>query len=264
MLTQSQIEEYKRDGFLFVEQPILPLENILEVRSALDGLFERWDQLPRRLALGSGAGGPPPVAEILQTTALAPQLKKSQIIAECRAMAAQILDVDRTWCHFDHMIYKLPGTTAISWHQDFALSRTRLFGRSVHFWIPLHDLMPEDGCMMFIPGSHLGDLLPHTPSKRPGGAMIKEAQPPSECAYITKTLPMGGFSIHAPRTLHASAANSGTTLRKAWILQIGAGPPSAARQSVRECSRIWSMAQTRWDKRGRAAPPLQHVRTEDN
>ena len=249
MLTHSQVEGYKNDGFLFLDQPILPLESILEVRSALDALFESWDQLPRRLAPGAAAGGPPAVAEILNTTMLVPQLMKTQLIAECRAMAAQILGVGKTWCHFDHMIYKSPGTTSISWHQDVAFSKTRLLARSVHFWIPLHDLMPDDGCLMFVPGSHLGDLLPHTPSVRPGGAMVREAEPPSESSYVTKTLRMGGFSIHTPRTLHASAANVGTTLRKAWILQIGAGPASAARQSARGCIRIWTMTQTQQHRR---------------
>jgi hypothetical protein len=250
MLTHSQIEGYKNDGFFFVDEPILPVEDILEVRCTLDALFEGWDQLPRIWAPGAGAGGPPAVAEILNTTMLAPQLMKTQLMAECRRMAAQILGVERTWCHFDHMIYKLPGTSHVSWHQDIAFSKTRLLARSVHFWIPLHDLMPDDGCMMFVPESHLGELRPHTPNVRPGGAMVREVDLPSGSSYVTKTLPMGGFSIHTPRTLHASAANGGTTLRKAWILQIGSGPASAARQSARGCIRMWTMAQTGRHRRG--------------
>ena len=36
---------------------------------------------------------------------------------------------------------------------------------------------------------------------------------------VTKALPLGGLSVHGPRTLHSSGANEGSEVRKAWILQ---------------------------------------------
>ena len=143
------------------------------------------------------------------------------------------------WCHFDHLIYKHPGAARVAWHQDLASSKTGLLERAVHFWIPLHDLTPESGCMMFAPGCPSRELLRHVPQHEVGGTAIRIDPGKGEFEFVTKTLPMGGFSVHSPRTVHASAANQGDDLRKAWILQFGVGSGPLGLAATRRASAPW-------------------------
>ncbi len=146
---------------------------------------------------------------------LAPALRRSGVFKDCRKLAAELLGAKHVWCHFDHLIYKHPGAARVAWHQDLASSKTGLLERAVHFWIPLHDLTPESGCMMFAPGCPSRELLRHVPQHEVGGTAIRIDPGKGEFEFVTKTLPMGGFSVHSPRTVHASAANQSDDLRKA-------------------------------------------------
>jgi ectoine hydroxylase-related dioxygenase (phytanoyl-CoA dioxygenase family) len=178
------------------------------------------------------------VLEILNAMALEPGLRHLSVVEQCRSVASAILGVNRTSCLFDHVIYKNPGGQPVAWHQDLAGSRSGLFERAVHFWIPLHDLVPESGCMMFIAGSHLGAIRQHQSQNRVGGIQL-EVPGVDQASSVTQTLQLGGFSIHTPRTLHSSAANESTEVRKAWIMQFGAGLPAAARDVTRRRVPVW-------------------------
>jgi ectoine hydroxylase-related dioxygenase (phytanoyl-CoA dioxygenase family) len=155
---------------------------------------------------------------------LAPALRHSGVLSNCRKLAAQLLGAKRVWCHFDHIIYKHPGADPVPWHQNLASSKTGLLERAVPFLGPLHDLTPESACMMFVPGSPSRELLRHVPQHDVGGTAVKIALDEGDFEFKPKTLSMGGFSVHTPRTVHASAANQGNDLRKAWILQFRVGP----------------------------------------
>jgi len=231
LLDRAEIEQFHKDGFLFVDRPVLDLHDVVEVRRVADHLFALWDDIPRRLAPDAPEGAPP-VLEIKYSMALAPQLRQVGLFAAFRRLAGELLGAKHTWCHFDHLIYKHPGGDAIAWHQDLAASRTGLFKNSVHFWIPLQDVTTTDGSLMFVPGSHNDGLLAHVAQHRVGGVQLKVDRVPDHLDYVTKTLPSGGFSVHTPRTLHASGANLGAALRRAWILQFGVGPACGARAAL--------------------------------
>ena len=49
---------------------------------------------------------------------------------------------------------------ATPWHQDEAYW-DRLSYYAVGSWLPLDDVFPENGCMWFLPGSHLKPILRH-------------------------------------------------------------------------------------------------------
>lgn len=162
------MEQFRKDGFLFVDHAVLDTADVLEARQLSDGLFASWDKIPRWLA--PNVAGDAPVLEIKYAMSLAPGLRHIRMVKACRKLAAEVLGVKHVWCHFDHTIYKHPGAEPIAWHQDLVASRTGLNERAVHFWIPLHDLTPESGGMMFVPGSHTGELLEHVPQHQVGGA----------------------------------------------------------------------------------------------
>jgi len=239
VLDSAELDEFARDGYVFIDRVVLDQGQLLEARGLIDSLFEARQGFSSRLA--TTIGEDEKVLEVMYPMNLEPQLRKLNVVQHCRSIACELLGSRQTWCHFDHVIYKQPGGGPVAWHQDLAASRTGWFQRAAHFWIPLHDLAPESGCMMFVPGSHRGDLYEHVHHPGAGGVQIKMTDKSREATiateeksggfdYVTKVLPLGGFSVHTPRTLHASAPNQGDELRKAWILQFGTGPASAARE----------------------------------
>ncbi|MDB6042320.1 MAG: Deoxyhypusine synthase [Gammaproteobacteria bacterium] len=61
---------------------------------------------------------------------------------------------------------------ATPWHQDEAYRVAPDFDyRQVSIWVPLQDATLENGCMMYIPGSHRSGVLPH----RSRGGIVIEA-----------------------------------------------------------------------------------------
>ena len=205
----------------FVDHPVLPVADQMRARQIIDVLlFEAWPQLPRRFAPGTGsetaplpdgcrdqaAHGSGPRARPCR--AWWPDAGPWPVTSSGRDEPGATLTMSLTnllgpgWC----------------WHQDRTLSPTGLLERAVHFWVPLHDVAPEGGGMMFVPRSEVPDLLPHELVERSVGVKTKVARLATPVEGVTKALPLGGLSAHGPRTLHGSASNSGTSVRKAWIL----------------------------------------------
>lgn len=64
---------------------------------------------------------------------------------------------------FDHLIFKEGQTkTETPWHQDEAYWPTMEDKRATSCWVAMDDTTVENGCIWFIPKSHL-KILPHRP-----------------------------------------------------------------------------------------------------
>jgi hypothetical protein len=229
--TESPAQQFARNGFLPIPSLTTPAD-IARIRSLLDPLFERFDSLgPRAVDIA----GPrvPGVSirspEINEAVKLAPELKSTLAYARCRQIAREFLGVPVGYM-FDHAIYKLPRNNAsTAWHQDEAYSARAIPLRSVHFWIPLQEATPDNGCMWFIPGSNLGSVRAHhvaavrttSTDYKPAGATIttNDVDPTKAVAC---PLQVGSATAHHPLTLHYTGANQTDDYRRAWILHFGA------------------------------------------
>jgi ectoine hydroxylase-related dioxygenase (phytanoyl-CoA dioxygenase family) len=112
--------------------------------------------------------------------------------------------------------------TPTAWHQDEAYNTEPIPLRSIHFWIPLQAVTVENGCMWFIPGSHLGGLLAHGVTNRRAGGGTMAAESFDSSRAVACPLALGGATIHHPLTLHYTGANQSSEYRRAWILHFGA------------------------------------------
>jgi ectoine hydroxylase-related dioxygenase (phytanoyl-CoA dioxygenase family) len=228
VLTRDQLLRYARDGFLDVTEPLISRDEVRVARERVDRLFDRWSSLPRRLK-GGNADSPPLIARIYRVTAIDQGIAHSQLMRTCREIASAIMGVRKVWCRFDSAIYKYPGAGPVSWHQDIALSMTRMRPHSVHFWIPLNDHALDSGCMAYVPGSHQSGMAEHRLVEGSEG-FKKVADPPDDADVISVPLSVGNLSLHSPMTMHRSDPNRGTDIRKALTLEFSSGPWSAARQ----------------------------------
>jgi hypothetical protein len=234
VLTRQQVTQYKGEGYLVVSDPILPVAEVAFACERIDHLFDRWNSLPRRLAPRDLDGRTRPlIAQIHRVTAIDRQLADGTLIEICGDLAAAILKVKHTWCHYDTAIYKHPGAGCVDWHQDRSSSSSGLLEHSVHFWIPLNDHTADSGPMTFVPGSHQGGLAEHKKTGRRTDVVEKTAAPPDPSSTFSVPLSVGCLSVHDPFTMHRSEPNHSDRIRKALVLQFGTGLWSAARQFER-------------------------------
>ena len=97
----------------------------------------------------------------------------------------------------------------VSWHQDlryWGLDTDRL----VSIWLALSPATLESGCMHVLPGSHIGDLMPHK-DRYADGNLLTRGQEISvqvdESSAVAMPLNPGEISLHNGRLAHASSPN---------------------------------------------------------
>ena len=123
--------------------------------------------------------------------------------------------------------------TFVSWHQDL-----RYWGLDsgdlVTAWLALSPATPETGCMRVLPGSHVGDLLPHSDEYQQNN-MLTRGQEISvevdETRAVSMPLQPGEISLHNVRLAHASSPNRSQDRRIGLSLHY---MPTSTRQIVGE------------------------------
>src|SRR3989442_13716011 len=225
-LSTEDIDRFHRQGFLAIERFTTP-EDLARIRITLDELYARFRQLPPEHSLDLGDegrhNGPPQIPEINWTLRLAPRLRGTLAFARCGALAEQPLRCRALHTGYDHAILKPPhNERATPWHQDQAYTEDRGPLCGVHFWIPMHEATVEMGCMHFIPGSHLGEVVPH---RRRASAHVMEAESVDTSAAVACPLPAGGATGHLPPTLPYAGPHMTDQPPPASSLEVG--PPPA-------------------------------------
>jgi hypothetical protein len=228
-LAAGQIEAFWRTGFLAVEH-LTSVDDLERIRRRLTALFGRFHALPGRHAFDLGDEGRhrgvQQIPEINWTIRLAPELKRTRTFAAAREVAAELLAGPVEHTGFDHAILKPPHNgRATPWHQDGAYAGPGSLATTVHFWIPLHDVSLEMGCMQFIPGSHLGPMLPHHRRDHRQSAHVMEVDGIDIQHAVVCPLSAGDATVHLPRTLHHTGPNQTDEPRLAWILEFGPARP---------------------------------------
>lgn len=221
MLSQQERSQFADEGFLSLPTLLSPAA-IEEVRDLLDPVFARFAHLPshvaRDLADVGAVASRARSAEIERPSRIERRLRRTEVFATCRSLARSIAGPATRYA-FDHAIYKGPfNDNATPWHQDHAYTGHQRLLRTVHFWIPLQPATIENGCMQFIPRSHVGGLVRH---RLAGNGHVRTAAVDADVQSVACPLPVGGVTIHSPLTLHYTGPNMTDVVRRAWILHFG-------------------------------------------
>ena len=138
-----------------------------------------------------------------------------------------------------HIRAKLPSdldrgrsSNIVSWHQDvcyWGLDTDDL----VTAWIALSPASLESGCMHVLPGSHKGEVMPHTDEYKDANLLTRGqeiAVPIDESQPVPMALEPGEVSLHNVRIAHASEPNRSDDRRIG--LSMHYIPTSARQQAV--------------------------------
>ena len=221
MLTEEQVEQFCRDGFLNSGLRVLSDDQVGALRARLDAVME-GRAAGRPEALRNLAGGDlrasrvvVQIVNIWEADDLFRALLVNPVILGATAQLAGA-DTLRVW--HDQVQYKPPRVgTALPWHQDYPAWPVLDPPDLVSCWVALDDATLENGCLRMVPGSHrwgvhrglhtLEGFAPgHDPDQVPAGATV-EAVP-----CVVKA---GCAMFHHCLTWHGSAANPSERPRRA-------------------------------------------------
>ncbi len=222
LLTAEQVAFFHEHGYVSVDA-VMPPEEIEKVRAIYDRLFNedrnKADGDLHDLTGERAVGKKVAIPQILQPAKYAPGLLESQLVANLKAMMKQ-LHGDDTKMVGDHAINKPPHNAAPTpWHQDEAYWNPAKDYRSLSAWVALQPANTTNGCMVFVPGSHRLEVIPHQPIGNnpltPGLEVVPGAFDPKSA--VACELPAGGATFHDGRTLHFTPPNNSEDFRRAYI-----------------------------------------------
>ncbi len=223
-ITDAHVEEFRTRGFVQISR-ITSDEELAWLREVYDALFAE-----KRGSYHGGyfdltrpydREGEDVLPQIIAPEIRFPQLKETTFWKNGQKLARQLLRLQdaeeiRGW---GHMIRKPPRIgDSLPWHQDEAYWEPTHDYRALGCWMPLDDATVESGCMSMIPGSHLGDIVPHRHlNDDPSIEGLETVSPPARAREaVTLPTPAGGAVLHHCRMLHMSGPNVSDHVRRAY------------------------------------------------
>ena len=213
ILDSDEIAHYQSAGYVF-PRARLPDDLMARLRAAVDGLLAAYTDVPQE-DLANPHMLPPPTGEA-ENPFMA--VARHPVVLDA---VSQVLGPDLVlW--ITRVLCKPAGTgREVPWHQDGEYWPMRPLA-TCSVWVAIDPVSPANGCMRFIPGSHLREgLYRHHVSEREGLVLNLELDQdqfdPGEAVDVT--LEPGQFSMHDVRLIHGSAANTSGQRRAALILR---------------------------------------------
>ena len=194
-LSPRQIEQYRRDGYVF-PLPVLEPHEIPPLRARLEALeAENGGRLSHRQRGKSH----------LLFKWLDDLIRDPKILDPIE----QLIGPDILCWNTIFWIKDVGSRSFVSWHQD-----SRYWGLSsekvVSAWLALSEASIEAGCMRVMPGTHVGDALVHRDTYHDDNMLTRGqeiVEGIDEAAAVHMPLRAGEMSLHSYRLAHASGPN---------------------------------------------------------
>ncbi len=136
--------------------------------------------------------------------------------------AAQLLGGAVRFWH-DQIFYKpAHHGGVVAWHQDYSYwTRTQPMAH-LSCWIGLDDSTRENGCVHYVPGSHLWNLLPVTGLAHEMDAIqtVLSEKQQQQFKPVAIELKKGEASFHHPLMVHGSYENITDSPRRAAVINV--------------------------------------------
>ena len=222
-LQAEQVTLFGKQGFISFDR--ITTDSEIE---CLKGIYDRIiEQMtvysPERIALLAAqqqlplAGGREILVWIPSPELIFPQLIDTIYFRNAIKIAAHLLNVEETNVIARVRIYLKPAYfgAEMPWHQDAAYPGSI---DSLKIWMPLDPATSKNGCLHFIPGSHLGGIRTHRSYEgdRTGSGLIAERVEAFQA--VVCPLAPGGATVHHCQTLHYSSPNKTEQQRRALVI----------------------------------------------
>jgi ectoine hydroxylase-related dioxygenase (phytanoyl-CoA dioxygenase family) len=220
-LSTSEIDQFRRDGFINIRQAC-SREETAEIRKVLEDLYARKVGVKEGAqfdVLRPAEAGAITLGQVTNPSDFAPALRKTAYFRRACALASQILG-PKAFNTIDLVLMKPAFEGAATpWHQDQAYRKLNYDYDEITLWLPLQDVDENSGCMQFVPGTHKGQIKPHqSPNGDVKAHSLESCYTPSPDEIVSVPMQLGDCSIHDGRVLHGSPGNRSSVTRYAYIL----------------------------------------------
>ena len=224
-LSQSQIDLYRTYGYLGVDNVLSP-DELAELRQVTEGFVEQSRAVSANTAIydlePSHSAEQPRVRRIKNPVSHHPIydgiMRHPRILDIVSQLIGPVL-----WSNGNKLNMKSAEFgSPIEWHQDWAFY-PQTNDDLLAVGVAIDDMTLENGCMLMVPGSHIGPLYDHHQDGVFVGAVTDPRFKPDQEEVVPVPVKAGGISIHHVRTLHASAPNTSSRSRRLLLVQYCAG-----------------------------------------
>lgn len=222
-LTEGQVNEFKLNGFLAVED-VLSAEEVKAVAERSDFIASgKADHIPEtgvQLEPEFREGRRPVTNRVMQVRKLYNTAAVDDVMwghacnPEIVDMVSDLLGTEDIKMYGDQLFMKPPEVGSVQqWHMDSGSWRNIFPMDLVTAWTAIDDATPENGCLEFIPGSHRW------------GMMTRDQLEPfmddfGHDPWTITSVPLrsGSVSFHHSLALHRSAANRSGKRRRGYAV----------------------------------------------
>ena len=223
-LTPEQVGFYREHGYLAGVR-VLGAEQVERLRAELRGLMEPGQPL-RHLFYeyhSNESADPSRVLfHALGAWRVAPAFHDLLWNPRFLVPAAQLLGGAVRFWHDQLFCKPARHGGVVAWHQDYSYwTRTTPLAH-LTCWTGLDDSTRENGCVHYVPGSHLWPDLPVTGLAGDMDAIrtVLTDEQRESFRPVAVELKAGEASFHHPRTIHGSYANRGARPRRATVVNV--------------------------------------------
>jgi phytanoyl-CoA hydroxylase len=224
MLTQAQIDAYRRDGAIVVPDVLSPAE-VARLRDVTDGFVERSRQVAVHDAVydleDGHSAAHPRVRRIkaphLHDPAYAALVRHPRVVAVLSALLGPHLRFDTSKLNLKSAGFG----AAVEWHQDWAFY-PHTNDDLAAVGVMIDAMAMENGPLLVLPGSHTGPAHDHHADGVFCGAMDPQACGLDVSRAVALTGPAGAITVHHVRAVHGSAMNTSARDRRLLLFQFRA------------------------------------------
>jgi ectoine hydroxylase-related dioxygenase (phytanoyl-CoA dioxygenase family) len=227
-LSEDELHSFSSSGFVTMTS-IAPADEVAEIRKIMQDLVARragenegsfFDTMESSTSRGVLRS-----IQINDASLHHRRLLETNYVRNATRIAHQLLS-PQCFLLNDFLLLKPANVGAgTPWHQDEAYSDPEYDHAQLTFWMPLQDVGLQDGCMIYLPGSHLMGVLEHRSlNNDPNTHAFECAVSFCDDQSVRCPLPAGGCAVHGQRTLHCSADNVSDVDRYAYLLSFAISP----------------------------------------
>lgn len=148
---------------------------------------------------------------------------KGNVYERAAAQVARALLPTATELDYDQLVAKPPARPAavFHWHQDLAYWPKTPAPETVTVWLALDDTDEDNGCLNFVPGSHLEpELRPHVPlhGDRDASHTMVAQMDDTRDRIVPAPIRRGDALCFRERVLHGSGGNTSERWRRAYVV----------------------------------------------
>ena len=224
-VSKEEKERFRRDGYVHLEG-VLSGDELAYIAATYDRFLKREIAVPGKDLCDMSGDYSRSFEQYSIVNVMLPRKYhpawQGNLYEQRAASIAEQLHGPGMAIDYDQLLAKRPYKTdaVFEWHQDQAYWPVYPDSRTATCWLAVDDSTLANGCMRFVPGSHLHPIRPHRPLKGDRGESHTLLTDVDTAKDEIRPVPIrrGDITVHNERVLHGSGGNSTGGWRLAYIV----------------------------------------------